>query len=88
MSNTTYQSNFNELARRAIPLSEEDWGSERQTEAENEFFIQAEKVLSPEVFANLETYCLHATTEEGIAATMTLLYPEKEFMEWLVEFKW
>jgi len=44
----------------------EDWGSERQIEAQNKFFIYVEQLVEKDEFEEIETYCLKATTPEMI----------------------
>lgn len=55
---------FDELARKAIPLNDDDYGTPRQIDAENEFFDEARKVLGEEPLYKYET--MKASTEEMI----------------------
>lgn len=50
-----------------------EWGSEEQIEAQNQFGIMAENHLSSEAFDKLETYWMHATTDEAIAFAFELM---------------
>ncbi|MGY3582186.1 hypothetical protein ACVIGB_000889 [Bradyrhizobium sp. USDA 4341] len=59
------------LAEQAKPVpvdttseAKDDWGSDRQIDAQNLFFNELEKILPEDRFAELEGYCLKATTEE------------------------
>jgi hypothetical protein len=59
------------LAEQAKPIPiaspgdvEDDYGSERQIDAQNLFFNELEKILPEDRFGELEGYCLKATTEE------------------------
>jgi hypothetical protein len=61
---------LNDLANAACPTSHSDWGSERQVEAQNEFFLAVEKILTDDEFEKLESYCLKASTEEMIDSAM------------------
>ena len=56
------------LAAAAKPLNDDEWGSERQIDAENAFFDAVKEMVSKEVFEGLESYCLKATTDEMIEA--------------------
>lgn len=53
-------------ARAALPTDEADWGSERQIAAENAFFSDVKVVLTAEDYADLEQWCIKATTEEMV----------------------
>ena len=46
------------------PAGTDDWGSERQIDAQNLFFQELEQILPADRFAELDTWCLKATTEE------------------------
>lgn len=65
--------NINELAKDARPINDNDWGSERQIRAENEFFAEVENRVTRAQFAKLDAYCLKATTEERIDAALVLI---------------
>lgn len=43
---------------------DDDFGSDRQVDAQNLFFNELQKVLPARQFAELEEWCLKATTEE------------------------
>jgi len=55
-----------ETALAAIPLNDDEYGSERQIEAQNAFAILVESLVSADVFDDIETYWLKATVEEAI----------------------
>ena len=63
---------LNSLAAAARPINHEDWGSERQIEAQNAFFQEIEKLLPSAEFEALENYCLKATTDEMIDRALEL----------------
>lgn len=46
------------------PAGMDDWGSERQINAQNLFFRELEQILPSDRFSELEAWCLKATTEE------------------------
>jgi hypothetical protein len=59
------------LAEQAKPMPvassgdvKDDWGSQRQIDAQNLFFNELEQILPEDRFVELEGYCLKATTEE------------------------
>lgn len=54
------------LAMAAKPKSDEDWGSTRQLNTENDFFNMVREVLPEDDYSDLEDWCLKATTEEQI----------------------
>jgi hypothetical protein len=75
---------INTLARAARPINDDDWGTERQINAENAFFAYAKermfagragKTLAPQKqkWADFEAYCLKATTDEMIDEALRLL---------------
>lgn len=53
-------------AENALPLNDDEWGSERQIAAQNLFFESLEAVLSPPAFRRLEAFCSGATTDEMV----------------------
>lgn len=55
---------MNAMALAAMPTSDEDWGSERQNDADNAFSLYVEElgILDEDYFS----WALHATTEERI----------------------
>jgi len=61
---------WNELASAARPLSEVDYGSERQITAENLFFETVSAALNPAAMAALEEIIHKATTDEAIDAAV------------------
>lgn len=56
-----------ELANDAKPLNDDEWGSDRQIDAQNTFCDVVESLVSAEAFAEYEDYCMKATTDELIA---------------------
>ena len=58
--------NIQKLEQDARPINDDDWGSERQIDAEIAFFEKVQSVVSTESFEKLEDYCLKATTDEMI----------------------
>ncbi len=54
------------LASAARPIDDDDWGSDRQIEAENAFFQKIETILSEAAWEELTDYCLKATSDEAI----------------------
>lgn len=65
------------LATKARPINEDDWGTERQVEAENEFFDVCRK-LDPATFdtdggSDFAEFCLKATTGEMLDEAMKLV---------------
>jgi hypothetical protein len=68
---------FVKLAKDALPINDDDWGSDRQIDAENLFFNEVEKVLDAETFAAFENYCLKATTDERVEEALRLLESHK-----------
>ena len=63
------------LAERARPLNDDDWGSERQIDAENAFFAACEEAY-PHLFhedSEFSQWALKATTEEMIDHALTLI---------------
>jgi hypothetical protein len=69
------------LAATAKPLNDDEWGSDRQIEAQNAFFDAVQEMVSPEVFEGLEGYCLKATVEEMIEAGLQAARGERDFAE-------
>jgi hypothetical protein len=67
---------FEVLAQAALPTSDDDWGSDRQIDAENFFFDEVCRELSNEGIIELEDYSLKATTEERIAKARELMAPK------------
>lgn len=72
ITNETYDK-IRELGKEAWPLSEADWGSGRQIDAQNAFFIELSKVLTANAWNKLDHYCAKATSEEMIAAGLGYL---------------
>lgn len=61
------------LADAALPLSEEDWGSERQIKAEVAFQDALAEVLGEKAWEEFATFTFKATTEEMVAKGLALL---------------
>jgi hypothetical protein len=67
---------FKALAQPAYPLSDDDWGSERQIDAENAFFERMEREL-PQLFTQeFEYWMLKATTEERLDEALARIAKE------------
>ena len=64
---------LNKLAALARPLDDDDWGSTRQIDAQNCFSKKSKKVLPANKFADLDSYCLKATTNEMIDHAIEML---------------
>jgi hypothetical protein len=64
------------MSEDAIPLSDQDWGSERHMKDANAFWIELEKHLSSEAFSKLEEYALKGTTEENVTYARELMRAE------------
>ena len=65
------------LAKQAMPIDSDDWGSERQVAAEIEFWIEAERIINQkfgaDIFSELELWGLDATIDELIDEAMLLI---------------
>lgn len=64
-----------ELAAEARAVNEDDWGTERQIDAENRFFDECRR-LRPSTFGDsgdFADWCLKATTDERIDEAMRLI---------------
>lgn len=61
-----------DLASAARPIDESDYGSERQIAAQNRFYDAIMNRLSAEANESLDSYCLKATTDEGIDYALSL----------------
>lgn len=55
-----------DMAKAALPTSEEDYGSERQIKAENAFFTYVERCVPPHIWEKIEAYSHKATVEERV----------------------
>jgi hypothetical protein len=64
---------FAALALAAYPRNADDWGSDRQYDAENDFFDAVCRELSNEAIITLEDFSLKAATEERIQKAAELL---------------
>ena len=60
--------NLETLAQAARPTSDDDWGSERQIDAENAFFAAA-----GDLGADFEQFALKATSDEAIDEALRIL---------------
>ena len=71
------------LAEEALPKQDfpdgnergglDDWGSPRQVDAQNDYFLAVEQIVSPDAFARLEAFCLHADVYEMIREAQDLV---------------
>jgi len=64
------------LGQAALPVTEDDWGSCRQIDAENDFLAAVQRVLPEDSWDDLYVYGLKATTEERIAYALQLVKKE------------
>lgn len=72
------------LAKEARPLSDDEWGSERQIDAENAFGAALNKRLSRDEMLYLETYAERATTDEWVDEAESLLQGTSSgYVRWL-----
>jgi hypothetical protein len=53
-------------AQAALPINDDDWGSDRQIDAENAFFDAVCPELDDAAIVELEDYSLKETTEERV----------------------
>ena len=60
------------LSKAALPLNDDEWGSERQIDAENAVTAALQQYIKPEEWDNFEDYALKATTEEMVEYGMSL----------------
>jgi hypothetical protein len=61
-----------EMAKAARPVSDSEWGSDRQITAENKFCAALERYLKPAGWEHFEDYALKATTEEMLDCGLML----------------
>ena len=77
------------LAKQAMPIDSDDWGSERQVAAEIAFWIEAERIINQkfgaDIFSELELWGLKATIDEMIDEAMLLINMDmpKYLVQWL-----
>lgn len=71
------------LIAEARPLSEEDYGSERQVNLENEVYSYLGTILSPEQYEAFSNYCSKATVDECLDAA---LYTVNGDVDWLAQW--
>lgn len=64
---------LDDMALAARPRDDDDWGSDAQMEAENDFFEAVSKVLDSWTMVQLEDYCHKATTNEMIDEALRLV---------------
>ena len=82
----TDQIELSDLAREAMPRGKDDWASERQVAAENEFYANAKNVIAAGAWQRFEDWGLKATTKERINEAVRLAAsdpapPEPEFLD-------
>jgi hypothetical protein len=58
------------LAKLAMPINDDDWGTDRQINAENELYAFVEKHWPNMMDAGFETWCLKASSDEIIYELM------------------
>ena len=79
---TTTLEEIEELAAKARPINDADWGTERQIEAENAFFDACMEIdaatFDPDGGSNFVRWCLKATSEGMIDEAMKLVRPHFE----------
>jgi hypothetical protein len=66
MTDAEFSQKLEALAREARPLDDDEWGSERQTQAQDAFFNFVKAHMHPRAYEDLEMWCLKATTDEMI----------------------
>lgn len=57
---------IDDMAKAALPVDDDDWGSERQIKAENAFFTYVERCLPPHIWEDIGDYSYGATVEERV----------------------
>jgi len=62
-----------EMAQAARPSDDDDWGTERQIQAENTFFYAVMAILTPEEWDDLEAYALKASVDETVDEAMRIM---------------
>jgi len=72
----TQKQEIADAATAALPLSEDEWGSDRQVDAQNHFGDLLKEHLPPALFERFEFYALKATTEETVECGLNLLKSE------------
>lgn len=73
-------SEIENLITQARPVSDEDWGSERQINLENKVWAHLDTILSEKQRDAFSNYCSKATTDEALDAALRVVRGE---MEWL-----
>lgn len=61
------------LIKDARPIDDDDWGTDRQINADNAFWDEFEKVVSTEQWGEAEDYNLKATTDERLDNALQIL---------------
>lgn len=74
------------LAADARCVTEDDWGTERQIDAENKFFEAVEAMVSRDLYQRLEGYCLKATTDEMIDMGLKVARGEEKLERYRTKF--
>jgi hypothetical protein len=59
------------LAKLAMPINDDDWGSDRQIDAENKLYAFVEENWPDMMSAEFETWSLKASADEIIYELMT-----------------
>lgn len=76
MTEAEFSAKLDALAAEARPTSDDDWGTERQTNAQNAFFDFLKEHMHPMAFEELEMWCLSATTDEMIDKGLQMMREE------------
>jgi len=71
-----YEHNIIELAKDAIPEHEDEWGSERQVDAQNLFCDQALRRMTPDEKENWEIYAYKASVYDMVVEALKALGEE------------
>ena len=70
------QAQLDQLAAEARPINDDDYGTDRQINAQNDFTFTLQAILSPEKWENFAEYAHRATPEEMIDYGMSLAAEE------------
>ena len=70
------QEKISSLGQAALPVTEDEEGSCRQIDAENDFLAAVQRVLPEDLWDDLDAYGLKATTEERVAYALQLVKKE------------
>lgn len=73
---------FKQLRKDALPINESDWGSERQTDAENAFFDAVQKAIGSDDFDEMTSIIegSHMDSEEALSFGLNCVAFGLEFM--------